>query len=149
MESDAGMQPMDHPHKRARTDPDPEPCPPQGVILFTEPHLELSAGLVVICASRHSPIVDLSPLDMPVLTKAENDGLVERLANDAIIGRLAQKYISSSSDPVALSSEEASIWLQTGLALTPFAFAWAMIGEWTNHQLFPPPKSGVAAVCTR
>ena len=55
--------------------------------------------------------------------------------------------------PVALSSEEASIWIQTGLALTPLAFAetsysvdwaiaWAMIGEWTNHQLFPPPKSG-------
>ena len=52
-----------------------------------------------------------------------------------------------------LSSEEASIWIQTGLALAPFAFAdtrysvdwaiaWAMIGEWTNHQLFPPPKSG-------
>ena len=112
-------------------------------------------AVVVICASRHSPIVDLSPLDMPVLTRAENDGLVERLAADAIVGyqRLAQKYISSSSDPVALSSEEASIWIQTGLALTPFAFAetsysvdwaiaWAMIGEWTNHQLFPPPKSG-------
>ena len=43
--------------------------------------------------------------------------------------------------------------IQTGLAFTPFAFAdtrysvdwaiaWAMIGEWTNHQLFPPPKSG-------
>ena len=23
-----------------------------------------------------------------------------------------------------------------------WAIAWAMIGEWTNHQLFPPPKSG-------
>ena len=47
----------------------------------------------------------------------------------------------------------ASIWIQTGLALTPFAFAettysvdwaiaWAMLGEWTNHHLFPPPASG-------
>ena len=155
MESDPGMQQTGHPHKRARTDPDPEPCPPQGVILFTEPHSELNAGLVVICALRHSPIVDLSPLDMPVATRAENDGLVEKLAADAIVGyqRLAQRYVSSALDPASLSSEEASIWIQTGLALTPFAFAetrhsvdwaiaWAMIGEWTNHQLFPPPKSG-------
>ena len=110
---------------------------------------------VVICASRHSPIVDLSPLDMPVATRAENDGLVEKLAADAIVGyqRLAQRYVASAQDPETLSSEEASIWIQTGLALTPFAFAdtrysvdwaiaWAMIGEWTNHQLFPPPKSG-------
>ena len=155
MESAAGMQQTGNPHKRARTDPDSEPCPPQGVILFTEPHSELNAGLVVICASRHSPIVDLSPLDMPVATRAENDGLVEKLAADAIVGyqRLAQRYVSSAQDPESLSSEEASIWIQTGLALTPFAFAdtrhsvdwaiaWAMIGEWTNHQLFPPPKSG-------
>ena len=125
------------------------------MIIFTEPHSELNAGLVVICASRHSPIVDLSPLDMPVATRAENDGLVEKLAADAIVGyqRLAQRYVSSAQDPESLSSEEASIWIQTGLALTPFAFAdtrysvdwaiaWAMIGEWTNHQLFPPPKSG-------
>ena len=155
MEDDAGMQQTGYPHKRARTDPESEPCPPQGVIIFTEPHSELNAGLVVICASRHSPIVDLSPLDMPVATRAENDGLVEKLAADAIVGyqRLAQRYVASAQDPETLSSEEASIWIQTGLALTPFAFAdtrysvdwaiaWAMIGEWTNHQLFPPPKSG-------
>ena len=81
--------------------------------------------------------------------------LVEKLAADAIVGyqRLAQRYVAPAQDPETLSSEEASIWIQTGLALTPFAFAdtrysvdwaiaWAMIGEWTNHQLFPPPKSG-------
>ena len=36
MESDPGMQETGHPHKRARTDSDPEPCPPQGVILFLQ-----------------------------------------------------------------------------------------------------------------
>ena len=94
-------------------------------------------------------------LDMPAATGAENDGLVEKLAADAIVGhqRLAQRYVSSAQDPESLSSEGASIWIQTGLALTLFAFAdtrysvdwaiaWAMIGEWTNHQLLPPPKSG-------
>ena len=69
------------------------------------------------------------------------------------ISAFAQRYVNSAQDPEMLSSEEASIWIQTGLALAPFAFAdtrysvdwaiaWAMIGEWTNHQLFPPPKSG-------
>ena len=56
MEDDAGMQLTGYPHKRARTDPDAEPCPPQGVILFTEPHSELNAGLVVICAFRTHPL---------------------------------------------------------------------------------------------
>ena len=80
MEDESGAQPTDHPYKRARTDPDPAPSPPQGVILFTEPHSELNAGLVVVCASRHPPIVDLSPLDVPAMTNAENDVLVERLS---------------------------------------------------------------------
>ena len=92
---------------------------PQGVIIFTEPHSELNAGLVVICASRHSPIVDLGPLDMPVATRAENDGLVEKLAADAILGyqRLAQRYVSSAQDPESLSCEEGSKWIQTLLTL--------------------------------
>ena len=55
-----------HPHKRARRDPCPGTLPPQGVILFTEPHSELNAGLVVVCASRHQPILDLAKLDIPV-----------------------------------------------------------------------------------
>ena len=61
----------------------------------------------------------------PVATRAENDGLVEKLAADAIVGhqRLAQRYVSSALDPASLSSEEASKWIQTGLTLTPFAFA--------------------------
>ena len=49
-----------HPHKRARRDPCPGTLPPQGVILFTEPHSELNAGLVVVCVSRHQPILDLT-----------------------------------------------------------------------------------------
>ena len=67
-----------HPHKRARRDPDPATPPPQGVILFTEPHSELNAGLVVICASRHQPIVDLEHLDLPVATDAEASALLRR-----------------------------------------------------------------------
>ena len=54
-----------HPPKRARREPHRDTLPPQGVILFTEPHSELNAGLVVICASRHQPILDLANLALP------------------------------------------------------------------------------------
>ena len=60
-----------HPHKRARRDPCPGTLPPQGVILFTEPHSELNAGLAVVCASRHQPTLDLAKLDIPVIKDAE------------------------------------------------------------------------------
>ncbi len=125
------------------------------MILLTEPHSELNAGLVVVCASRHSPIVDLSPLDVPLMTDAENDGLVEQLSAAALVGyqHLVQRYVDTCLEPATLSCEAASTWIQTGLALTPFAFAetrysvdwaiaWALLGEWTNHHLFPPPASG-------
>ena len=52
MEGEGSAQSTDHPNKRARTDPDPAALPPQGVILFTEPHSELNAGLVVVCALK-------------------------------------------------------------------------------------------------
>ena len=62
-------------------------------------------------------------------------------------------YLATCLDPEGMPSEVASTWIQTGLAFTRFAFAetrfsvdwalaWALIGEWTTHHLFPPPKSG-------
>ena len=144
-----------HPHKRARRDPDLATLPPQGVILFTEPHSELNAGLVLICASRHQPIVDLENLDLPVATDAEASELLRRYGAAALRGyrHLLKGYLATCLEPSALSSELASTWIQTGLALTPFAFAetrfsvdwalgWALIGAWTIHHLFPPPESG-------
>ena len=64
---------------------------------------------------------------------------------------LLKGYLGTCLSPSALSSDLASTWLQTGLALTPFAFAetrysvdwalaWTMIGEWTIHHR--PPASG-------
>ena len=144
-----------HPHKRARRDPCPGTLPPQGVILFTEPHSELNAGLVVVCASRHQPILDLAKLDIPVIKDAEAWGRLQTYGTSALRGyrHLMKGYLSTCLDPEGMPSEVASTWIQTGLALTPFAFAetrfsvdwalaWALIGEWTIHHLFPPPKSG-------
>ena len=50
-----------------------------------------------------------------------------------------------------MSREECQAWVQTGLGLTPFCgyqmdsslewtIARSLIGEWTNIQLFLPPK---------
>ena len=49
-----------------------------------------------------------------------------------------------------IDSAECAAWIQTGLALTPFAgcvaqhtcdwtVAWALIGEWTSQEIFLPP----------
>ena len=144
-----------HPHKRARRDPCPGALPPQGVILFTEPRSELNAGLVVVCASGHQPILDLVNLELPETKDAKASDLLQRYGAAALRGyrHLMKGYLATCLDPSGLSCELASTWIQTGLALTPFAFAetrfsvdwalaWALIGEWTIHHLFPPPKSG-------
>ena len=47
----------EHPIWRARRDPCPGTLPPQGVILFTEPHSELNAGLVVVCAATNLSLI--------------------------------------------------------------------------------------------
>ena len=50
-----------------------------------------------------------------------------------------------------LSPEEKTLWIQSGLAVSPlmgtclqhflgFCLAWALIGEWTSRVLFPVPK---------
>ena len=130
-----------HPHKRARRDPCPGTLPPQGVILFTEPHAELNA--------------DLAKLDIPVIKDAEASGRLQMYGTSALRGyrHLMKGYLSTCLDPEGMPCEVASTWIQTGLALTPIAFAetrfsvdwalaWALIGEWTIHHLFPPPKSG-------
>ena len=109
----------------------------------------------MICASRHQPIIDLENLDLPVATDAEASELLQRYGAAALRGyrHLLKGYLATCLDPSALSSELASTWIQTGLALTPFTFAetrfsvdwalaWALIGEWTIHHLFPPPESG-------
>ena len=95
------------------------------MILFTGPHSELNAGLAVVCASRHQPILDLENLDLPVAKDAEASELLQRYGAAALRGyrHLIKGYLATCLDPSGLSSELASTWIQTGLALTPFAFA--------------------------
>ncbi len=94
--------------------------------------------------------MELDSLDMPMATEEEAAKLVQGLGAAALRGyqHLVKGYLGTCWEASALSCDLASTWIQTGLALTPFAFsetrysvwalAWAMLGEWTIHHLFPP-----------
>ena len=95
------------PHKRTRRDPCPGTLPPQGVSLFTEPHSELNAGLVVVCTSRHQPILDLAKLDIPVIKDTEAWGRLQTHGTSALRGyrHLMKDYLSTCLDPEGMSCE--------------------------------------------
>ena len=61
------------------------------------------------------------------------------------------EFLKRSRTCSELSPDEKTLWIQSGLALTPlngtclqysldFCLAWALIGEWTSRVLFPVPK---------
>ena len=82
----------------------------------------------------------------------DQDSLIDTAAD-----RLAQLYWSKVQDYIStrtrvadMSSEECAAWVQSGLALTPFAgcsthtsfdwtMTWSLIGEWTSREIFLPP----------
>ncbi len=127
----------------------------QGVLLVTEPHSELNAGLVVIFGSSHPPLFSWADwthrcrclpnehFDELVSTQAE---VLEGLFLTQM-GEFLQRILSEQD----LTSVEKQYWIQSGLALSPlmatctqhsfdFCLAWALIREWTSRILFPVPK---------
>ena len=66
-------------------------------------------------------------------------------------GESSYKHFLSTRRPLKeIDSTECSAWIQTGLALTPFAgcviqhtcdwtIAWSLIGEWTSQEIFLSP----------
>ena len=61
------------------------------------------------------------------------------------------EFLKRSRTCSELSPDEKTLWIQSGLALSPlmgtclqysldFCLAWALIGEWTSRVLFPVPK---------
>ena len=61
------------------------------------------------------------------------------------------EFLKRSRTCSELSPDEKTLWIQSGLALTPLmgtclqysldlCLAWALIGEWTSRVLFPVPK---------
>ena len=126
----------------------------QGVLLVTEHNAEVNAGFIVAFASSHSSVIPeqrwrelLQALELGVDTD-----ILQREAT-----RIADFYwyytgefLSTRRPLKEIDSTECSAWIQTGLALTPFAgrviqhtcdwtIAWSLIGEWTSQEIFLPP----------
>ena len=67
------------------------------------------------------------------------------------ISRTGCELLKRSRTGCELSPDEKTLWIQSGLALSPLmgtclqysvdvCLAWALIGEWTSRVLFPVPK---------
>ena len=127
----------------------------QGVLLVTEPHSELNAGLVVVFSSSHPPIFDWVEWTRHCrrLPDTEFDSLLAT-ASETVVQeflRLLTGFLHRTLSSQDLTSQEMQQWVQSGLALSPlvatctqysvdFCLAWALIGEWTSRILFPVPK---------
>ena len=127
----------------------------QGVLLVTEPHSELNAGLMVVFGSSHPALLCWNDWThrCRCLPDGHFDELVSTQADDlerlflARMSEFLQRILGVNN----LTPVEKQYWIQSGLALSPlmatctqhsldFCFAWALIGEWTSRILFPVSK---------
>ena len=127
----------------------------QGVLLVTEPHSELNAGLVVIFGSSHPPLLDWAAWTHRCRCSpdAHLDGLVSSQAEvlEGLFLTRMGEFLQRTLSERDVKPVEKQYWVQSGLALSPlmatctqysfdFCLAWALIGEWTSRILFPVPK---------
>ena len=130
---------------------------PQRVLLVTEPHTDINAGLVVVLDSGHDAPVDIEDLACQAasLDDAQKDNFWLQTADKALQAyrSFTHDYLCHCNDPTLLSVEEQGLVTQSGLALSPvawahtrftadWAIAWALMGEWASRELFPPPQNG-------
>ena len=125
----------------------------QGVLLVTEPHSELNAGLVV--SSSHPPLFNWADWTRRCrrLPDTQFDSMLATAAEEVeqsflvILTGFLQRTLTMQD----LTPGEMQCWIQSGLVLSPlvatctqysvdFCLAWALIGEWTSRILFPVPK---------
>ena len=127
----------------------------QGVLLVTEPHSELNAGLVMVFSSSHPSIFDwgewtrrcgrLPDTEFNSLLASASEKVVQKFLE------LGTGFLHRTLSSQDLTPQEKQQWVQSGLALSPlvatctqysvdFCLAWALIGEWTSRILFPAPK---------
>ena len=125
----------------------------QAALVVSEPHAELNAGLIVVFRSSHPPLFDWNAWSLrlrssPVLIT--EDEFKEEAAKEATNLAFAfwdrmGEFLKRSRTCSELSPDEKTLWIQSGLALTPlmgtcmqysldFCLAWALIGEWTDNQ---------------
>ena len=127
----------------------------QAALVVSEPHAELNAGLIVIFRSSHPSLFDWNAWSLRLRSSPESiteDVYKEEASNLAFAfwDRMGE-FLKRSRTCSELSPDEKTLWIQSGLALTPlngtclqysldFCLAWALIGEWTSRVLFPVPK---------
>ena len=131
----------------------------QAALVVSEPHAELNAGLIVIFRSSHPPLFDWNAWSLRLRSSPgliTEDEFKEEAAKEAtnlafaFCDRMGE-FLKRSRTCSELSPDEKTLWIQSGLALTPlmgtclqysldFCLAWALIGEWTSRVLFPVPK---------
>ena len=131
----------------------------QGVLLVTEPHSELNAGLVVIFSSSHPPLFNWADWTRRCrrLPDTQFDSLLATATEKVEQSFLAllTGFLHRTLSMQDLTPGEMQCWIQSGLVLSPlvatctqysvdFCLAWALIGEWTSRILFPVPKLGHA-----
>ena len=126
----------------------------QGILLVTEQNAEVNAGFIVAFASSHTSVI--SEQRWRDLLRALDQGVnTDLLPREA--AQIAERYwqyigefLSTRRPLEEIDSTESAVWIQTGLALTPFAgcviqhtcdwtLAWSLIGEWTSQEIFLPP----------
>ena len=122
----------------------------QGVLLVTEHNAEVNAGFIVAFASSHRSAVreDQWKQISEACSSTQEINLLQHEADR--LANLYWDYVSDFLDsrrPLAeLDSVECAAWVQSGLALAPFAgcvtkytcdwtIAWSLIGEWTSSGL--------------
>ena len=127
----------------------------QGVLLVTEPHSELNAGLVVVFSSTHPSIFNWGEWTRRCrrLPDTEFNSLLASASEKVVqeFMKLLTGFLHRTLSSQDLTPQEKQQWVQLGLALSPlvatctqysvdFCLAWALIGEWTSRILFPVPK---------
>ena len=127
----------------------------QGVLLVTEPHSELNAGLVVVFSSAHPSIFNWGEWTRRCrrLPDTEYNSLLASASEKVVqeFLKLLTGFLHRTLSSQDLTPQEKQQWVQSGLALSPlvatctqysvdFCLAWALIGEWTSRILFPVPK---------
>ena len=136
----------------------------QGVLLVTEPHSELNAGLVVVFSSAHPSIFNWSEWTRRCrrLPDSEYDSLLSSASEEVVqeFLKLMTSFLHRTLSCTDLNSQEKQQWIQSGLALSPlvgtctqysidFCLAWALIGEGDVPHPLPGPKRAVASAWTR
>ena len=114
----------------------------QGVLLVTEPHSELNAGLVVVFSSAHPSIFNWGEWTRRCrcLPDTEYNSLLASAAEKVVqeFLKLLTGFLHRTLSSNDLTPQEKQQWVQSGLALSPlvatctqysvdFCLAWALI----------------------